>query len=75
LTSTVSSKVAFSSTSVEVSGDQIRERARRLNRIDERPGLSGQLGHELDHLLGDVAQAHAEGFGLVVGRVLLLESA
>ena len=51
---------------VEVRGDEIGERARRLDRVDERARFARQLGHQLDDLLGDVAQAHRERLGLVV---------
>ena len=45
---------------VEVRGHQVRERPGRLDGVDERARLARQLGHELDDLLGDVAQAHAD---------------
>jgi hypothetical protein len=44
---------------VEVGGHEVGEGAGRLDRVDERARLARQLGHELDDLLGDVAQAHA----------------
>ncbi len=67
---------AFSSTGrVEVGGDEIGERAGRLDRVDERAGLARQLGHELDDLLGDVAQAHRQRLGLDVLGAWLLELA
>ncbi len=59
---------------VEVRRHEIGERARRLDGIDERARLARELGHELDHLLRDVAQAHAQGLGLVIARVRLVET-
>jgi len=46
-----------------------------LDRVDERAGFARQLGHELNDLLCDIAQAHAEGLGLVVGGVELVQTA
>ena len=67
---------AFSSTGrVEVRGDEIGERAGRLDRVDERARLARQLGHELDDLLGDVAQAHRERLGLDVFGAAALRGA
>ena len=59
---------------VEVGGDQIGERAGRLDRVDERAGFARQLGHQLDDLLGDVAQAHGERFGLDVVLLGLVQA-
>ena len=59
---------------VEVRRHEIGERARRLDRIDERARLARQLGHQLDDLLRDVAQAHRERLGLVVLEPGLLEA-
>jgi hypothetical protein len=59
---------------VEVRGDEIGEGAGGLDGVDERAGLARELRHELDHLLGDVAQAHREGLGLDVLRLRLVEA-
>ena len=63
--------------SVEVRGDEISgERARRLDRIDERGArFARELGHELDHLLRDVAEAHRQGLGFDVFARRLVEAA
>ena len=60
---------------VEVCRHQVGELTVLLNRIDERAGLARQLRHELDDLLGNVAEAHRErfafdvlGFGFVEAR-------
>ena len=58
---------------VEVRGDEIGERAGRLDRVDERARLARQLRHQLDDLLGDVAQAHRERLGLDVVDAGLVE--
>ncbi len=60
--------------SVEVRRDQVREGAGGLNRIDERPGFPRELGHELNHLLRDVPEAHRERLGLVIRHRRLLEA-
>ena len=59
---------------VEVRGDEIGERAGRLDGVDERARLARQLGHQLDDLLGDVAQAHRERLGLDVLERRLVEA-
>src|ERR1019366_1721610 len=59
---------------VEVRRHQVGEGARRLDRVDERARLARELRHELDDLLRDVAETHAEGLGLVVARVALVET-
>ncbi len=58
---------------VEVRGDEIGELPRLLDRVDERAGLARQLGHELDDLLRNVAQAHRQRLALDVLRGRLLE--
>jgi len=60
--------------SVEVRRHEVGERARRLDRVDERAGLARELRHELDDLLRDVAKAHAQRLGLVVVDAALLET-
>ena len=60
---------------VEVGRHEVGERAGGLDGVDERARLARQLGHELDDLLGDVAQAHRERLGLDVLRRGLLELA
>jgi hypothetical protein len=59
---------------VEVGGDEVSEGAGLLDRVDERARLARELGHELDDLLGDVAQAHRERLGLDVLGLGLVEA-
>ena len=59
---------------VEVGGDEVRQLTRLLDGVDERARLAGQLGHQLDDLLRDVAKAHREGLGLDVLSLGLVES-
>ncbi len=76
LTSIVSMSCAFSSTGASrLAATEIGQGAGGLDRVDERGRLAGQLRHELDDLLGDVAQAHGEGLGLHVLRLRLVEPA
>ena len=51
---------------VQVGRHQIRQVPRRLDGIDERAGLARQFRHQLDDLLGDVAEAHGQSLGLHV---------
>src|SRR5690606_22283008 len=47
---------------IEVCGNEVRELTGFVDRIDEGAGFPRQLGHELNDLLGDVSQAHGQGF-------------
>ena len=51
---------------VEIRGHQVGKLAVLLNRIDERARFARQLGHELNDLLGNVAEAHCQRFTLDV---------
>ncbi len=58
---------AFSSTGVSrFAATRSASCARLLDRVDERARFARQLGHQLDDLLRDVAQAHGQRFGLDV---------
>ncbi len=52
---------------VQVRGDQIGELPRLGDAVDQRAGLFGELGHELDDPLGDVLQVHHQRVELDVG--------
>jgi hypothetical protein len=66
-TSTVSMSWAFSSTGASrFAATRSASAPGLLDGVDERLRLARQLGHELDDLLGDVAQAHRQGLGLHV---------
>ncbi len=45
-----------------------------LNRVDQRAGLAWQLRHQLDDLLGDVAETHGERFALDILGSRLFET-
>jgi hypothetical protein len=49
---------------VEVRGDEIGELARFAHAVEQRRRFLGQLGHELDHALGDVLDVHSPGVQL-----------
>ena len=59
---------------VQVGGHEVREGSGRLDRVDQRARFTRKLGHELDDLLGDVTEAHAERFGFVVLGLGLVEA-
>ncbi len=59
---------------IEVGGDEVGELAGLVDRVDERAGLARELGHQLDDLLRDVAQAHRECLGLDVVGLRLVEA-
>ena len=73
LASNVSRSSCFSSTGASrLAATRSASCPGSVNRVDERAGLARQLRHQLDDLLGDVAQAHRERFGLdVLGRRLV----
>jgi hypothetical protein len=58
---------------VEVGGDEVGQLARLLDGVDERARFARQLGHQLDDLLGDVAQAHGQRLRLDVVDLRLVE--
>jgi hypothetical protein len=53
---------------LEVAGDQVGQVPGLGDAVDQRTGFLGQLGHELDHALGDVLEVHDQRVELDVGR-------
>ncbi len=51
---------------IEVRGDQVGQRSGRLDGVDQARGLPGEFRHQLNDLLGHVAQAHCQRLGLDV---------
>ena len=52
---------------VQVRGDEVRQLPRLGDAVDQRAGLLGQLGHQLDDPLGDVLEVHHQRVQLDVG--------
>ena len=56
---------------IEIRGDEIGELARFGHAVEQRGSFLGQLGHQLDHPLGDVLDVHHQGveLGGASGRI------